>query len=273
MEKLNNYLFQQLSNFKIKIYKTIVKKLIKYIVILVLIFGNASCNNAKSKEEENIIQPSQFEKKDTKNYEKTNKKTLDFNEFIPKGFELFEKIYGDLNKDGVDDCVLIIKGADAKNIVKNEDNEMVDKNRRGIIILFNHNDTYKLVSQNLNCFSSENEDGGVYYVPELSVDINKGNLTVDFANGRYGFSNYTFRFKNSDFELIGYDSSENNGPIINIETSINYLTKKKILKENTNENAEESGEEIFKETTTRINNTRLLKLSEIKDFDQLEVSK
>lgn len=249
------------------------KKLIKYIVILVLIFGNASCNDLKSKEEENIIQPSQVEKKDTKNYEKTNKKTLDFNEFIPKGFELFEKIYGDLNKDGVDDCILIIKTTDAKNIVKNEDNEDLDSNRRGLIILLNVNGKYKIAAYNYLCFSSDGDNGFTNYSSALSINIINNKFFIHLEHGIYGFTKYTFQFKDSDFVLIGYDSSENNGPIINIETSINYLTKKKIVKENTNENAEESGEEIFKETTTRINNTRLLKLSEIKDFDQLEISK
>ena len=30
-------------------------------------------------------------------------------DFIPKGYKLFEKISGDLNKDGLEDCVLIIR--------------------------------------------------------------------------------------------------------------------------------------------------------------------
>ena len=49
------------------------------------------------------------------------------------------------------------------------------------------------------------------------------------------------------------------------------MTKKKIVKNNTNENAE-SGEEVFKETVTRVNKSKLRKLSEIKDFDELDVS-
>ena len=32
--------------------------------------------------------------------------------FLPKGYVVFEKINGDLNKDGIEDCVLIIKGTD-----------------------------------------------------------------------------------------------------------------------------------------------------------------
>ena len=51
--------------------------------------------------------------------------------------------------------------------------------------------------------------------------------------------------------MIGYDSSDNYGPIVNTETSINFLTKKKVTKTNTNEN-EESGDEVFEEKTEKI---------------------
>lgn len=82
---------------------------------------------------------------------------------------------------------------------------------------------------------------------------------------------YTFRFQNSDFELIGYDASSNRGPVVNTETSINYLTKKKIIKENTNDDAD-GGDEVFKETVTRISARELIKLSKIKDFDDFDGS-
>ncbi len=77
-------------------------------------------------------------------------------------------------------------------------------------------------------------------------------------------------FPQSNFELIGYDDSNNRGPVINSETSINFLTKKKIVKTNTNENAD-SGEEVFKVTVTSLKKNNHLHLSAIKDFDELEV--
>jgi hypothetical protein len=128
-----------------------------------------------------------------------------------------------------------------------------------------------VVTKNYDCFSSGNEDGGVYFAPELSIEIDKGNLYIHYSHGRYGYWRYTFRLQNSDFELIGYDSSDNRGAVINNEISINYLTKKKIVKENTSANAE-SGEEFFKETVTKVNNNKPIKLSKIKDFDRLDVS-
>lgn len=193
-------------------------------------------------------------------------------DFIPKSYVVFEKINGDLNKDGIEDCVLIIKGTNKSEIISDEYRGKLDRNRRGIIILFNKNDHYELAVKNQNCFSSENEEGGVYYAPELSIEIKKGNLYISYAHGRYGNWGYTFRFQNSDFELIGYNESNNHGPVVNSETSINFSTKKKLVKVNTNENAD-SGEEVFETTTKKININRLIRLSEIKDFTEFDTSK
>ncbi len=182
------------------------------------------------------------------------------------------QVKGDINKDGLEDYVLIIKSTNKNKIIKDEYRGELDRNRRGIIVLFKKNQ-YELVVKNYDCFSSENEDGGVYFPPELSVEINKGNLYIHYGLGRYGYWQYTFRFKNLDFELIGYDSSSNRGPIVNEVTSINFLTKKKQTKENVNENPEqESGDEIFKEVWVNIKVDKVLKLSEVKDFDELDMS-
>ncbi|WKB82430.1 hypothetical protein QYR09_05210 [Cellulophaga lytica] len=192
--------------------------------------------------------------------------------FIPKGYTEFEKYSGDLNKDGLVDYVLVIKKTDSANVVMNQFNKKVDRNRRGIIVLFKNANGYELADKNLECFSSENEDGGVYFAPELWIEIKNNKLYIHFGHGRYGYWEYTFRFQNSNFKLIGYDSSSNRGPVILKETSINFLTKKKLVKENTNENAE-GGDEIFKETWNNIEIDSLIKLSEIKDFDELEMYK
>ncbi|MEZ4901726.1 MAG: hypothetical protein R2822_08210 [Spirosomataceae bacterium] len=192
-------------------------------------------------------------------------------DFVPKGYVVFEKIQGDLNKDGKADCVLIIKGTDKRKIIKDQYRGLLDRNRRGIIVLFNKNGQYELAVKNDHCFSSENEDGGVYFAPELSVAIEKSNLYVQYGHGRYGDWKYTFRFQNSNFELIGYDQSENTGPITNSETSINFISKKKQTKVNTNPNAE-GGDEVFKETWKKITINRLVKLAEIKDFDELDMT-
>lgn len=193
-------------------------------------------------------------------------------DFIPKGFVFFEEVYGDLNKDGLKDCILIIKGTDKDKFVVDESSGKLDRNRRGIIVLFKtKNNEYELITENDTCFSSENEEGGAYYAPELMVYEEKGNLFVHYAHGRYGYWKYTFRLKDSDFQLIGYDSSDNTGPRVNNETSINYLTRKRQDKTNTNNDAE-SGDEIFEEKWSTIKVQKPIMLSEIKDFDELDSS-
>jgi hypothetical protein len=191
-------------------------------------------------------------------------------DFIPDGYVLFEKKFGDLNKDKQEDCLLIIKGTNKDKVVLNEYGEMVDRNRRGIIILFKNKNGYQKATENINCFSSENEDGGIYFPPELFIGVERGNLSIHYGHGRYGFWRYTFRYQQSDFKLIGYDE-QNGGAVIKSELSLNFLTKKKLVKENTNENAI-GGDEVFKESWSKIEINRLLSLSEIKDFDDVDMA-
>ena len=203
-------------------------------------------------------------------------------DFVPKGYliqryeggvfaEGWNEIKGDLNNDGLEDIVLVIKGTDMHKIITDEDRGKLDRNRRGIIVLFNKKDHYELATKNYDCFSSENEDGGVYSAPELSVEIKKGRLFIHYLHGRYGDWSYTFRFQNSDFELIGYDENNNRGPVTESQTSINFSTKKKCENVNTNLNADD-GEEKFKTTWGKIKIDKLIKLSKIKDFDELDLS-
>ena len=191
--------------------------------------------------------------------------------FIPEGYVEFEKHFEDLDKDGIKDCVLIIKKTDINNVVINRFDKKVDRNRRGIIILLKRDTNYQVAAKNYSCFESENEDGGVYYPPQLEISFRKKNLVISYNHGRYGFWHYLFRYQDSNFKLIGFDSSDNYGPIVNNETSINFLTKKKLIRENTYEDTE-SGDENFKETWFNIKIENLIKLSEIKDFHELDLS-
>ena len=197
-------------------------------------------------------------------------------DFIPKGYKLFEKISGDLNKDGLEDCVLIIKATRKDGFVKNSFDKVVDRNRRGIIILFTEKNGYKLASKNYNCFSSENEDGGNYFSPELWVEERKGNLYLRYCHGRYGYWEYCFRYQNSDFMLIGYEVSHDRGPVVLFKTSINFLTG--IVYDDENINADKYDadsdddseiDEVFKRTVVKLKKKPLMKLSEIEDFDEL----
>lgn len=188
---------------------------------------------------------------------------------VPSGFVVAEEIRGDLNRDNQEDRVLIVKATRKEGFFKHEQRGLLDRNRRGIIIALANRGRYELALSNLDCFSSENEDGGVYFAPELSVDIRKGTLVVHYAHGRYGYWSYTFRYQNGDFELIGHDRSENRGPVVQRSVSMNFMTRKMRIRENLEADAEESGRERFKETWRPIVLPQRILLRKISDFDDL----
>lgn len=245
-------------------------KTLFFLVLALIVL--TSCNHKTESDSKGIVQDASLkvmnEDKDVVS------KVVEFNkpaDFIPKGYDLFDEIQGDLNNDTIDDLVLIIKATDKSKIIQDEYRGELDRNRRGIIVLLKKSGNYELLVKNYTCFSSENEDGGVYYAPELYFEILKNKLFVKYAHGRYGYWNYTFRRKDSDLELIGFDSSENQGPMVLWQTSINFLTGKKQTKENINAHNEEYTEEKFKETWVNLKSKKRVLLSEIKDFDEFNL--
>jgi hypothetical protein len=191
-------------------------------------------------------------------------------DFVPRGYVVVQEIKGDLNKDHDPDIVLIIKGMDPRKLVKDKYRGELDRNRRGILVALHDQHGYRLVLENRNCFSSENEDGGVYFAPELDVGINKGNLTIHYAHGRYGYWTYSFRYDNSNFALIGYDSSSDRGPVVQNTVSVNLSTGRARFQDNVNPD-DDGGEEKFKETWKKFALPKPIRLSEVRDFDELDV--
>jgi len=127
-------------------------------------------------------------------------------------------------------------------------------------------DNLGLLIQALQDDFSENEDGGVYFAPELVPSIEKGLLKLHYAHGRYGYWAYQFRLEGRDMRLIGYDSSDNFGPYVNSETSVNFLTAKKLVRENLNKAPDSDPK--FKETWSKVNVAPMY-LSTIQDIDDL----
>jgi len=250
-------------------------------IITIFIWGLVSCkNSADSKTSEkaeinSINSGDKVEISSELTIEKpTSEDSINETKFaLPEGYKLFEKHQGDLNGDDLPDYVLITKGTEKENVVVNRFEKEVDRNRRGIMIYLTTEGGTVLTTENLNCFSSENEDGGVYFPPQLSINIENGKLYVHYGHGRYGYWKYIFQYQNSDFELIGYDSRDNYGPIINRETSINFLTKKKLTRKNVNQNTEDSGDEVFEEKWEEVVIENLYRLSGVKDFDELDVNR
>ena len=188
--------------------------------------------------------------------------------FVPKGYSLFQQYKGDLNKDGKPDVVLMIKGTEKSKWVDDECRGRLDRNRRGLIILFKRKNGYEQILRNDTCFSSENEDGGIYDAPELELYIIKNTLHIYFAHGRYGCWNYIFRYQNNDFELIGYYHNRRIRLVTYYNLDINFSTRTRVYEENLNADDDEK-EERFKVTKSKIRRKKLIKLSEIADIDKL----
>ena len=193
-------------------------------------------------------------------------------DFIPKGYVLFEKYSGDLNNDNKKDYVLIIKNTKEEEIVENRFGDLVDRNRRGIIVILDKEDNYEKVVENKDCFLSENEDGGVYMPPELWINIEDNELKIHYGHGRYGYWEYIFKYLESDFKLIGYESSENHGPKVLYQSKIDFIKKEKTLSENTTKDPE-AEEEIFEVISYDIKIDDLIRLTEIKNFEDLDMTK
>ncbi|MDO4449799.1 MAG: hypothetical protein Q4B79_02445 [Moraxella sp.] len=199
--------------------------------------------------------------------------TVNFSQFIPKKFNLLEHhCQADLNKDDKKDCVLIIKDTKKSGWVNDPFKGMIDRNRRGIIILFKTDNGYQKILENKTLFASENEDGGVYFTPELYIETKNNKLLLKYGHGRYGHWSYTFDYRTingkQDFYLIGYDLSSNMGPYVNYTYSVNFLTHKFRHQMNIDQ---ERISEIPKLKTTWYDLPKqdLIKLSQIADLDEL----
>ena len=160
------------------------------------------------------------------------------NDFIPKGWKKILTTNGDLNKDKLEDTVIVIEKEDKKNIKKNDGfgPEELNLNPRILLVLFKQKDgTYVLASKNDKGFiKSEGNDDNPALMDTLDDIIIKNNILKIVFNyfmsaGSWWTSTnvYIFRFQNNVFELIGYESNaymrttgEEEG------TSINFSTNK-----------------------------------------------
>ena len=160
------------------------------------------------------------------------------NDFIPKGWKKILTTNGDLNKDKLEDTVIVIEKEDKKNIKKNDGfgPEELNLNPRILLVLFKQKDgTYILASKNDKGFiKSEGNDDNPSLMDTLDDIIIKNNVLKIVFNyfmsaGSWWTSTnvYIFRFQNNVLELIGYESNaymRNTGE--EEGTSINFSTNK-----------------------------------------------
>lgn len=157
-----------------------------------------------------------------------------FKKFIPNNWSYLAHAKGDLNKDKIDDLVLIIQSNTPSETIEDdyydEDFKIYD---RSMIILFGENDrrNYRQVIRNNKLI--KHAESRVVSDPFSDLSIERGNIILKFnywtSAGSWWTSKdtFVFRYQNFDFALIGYE-----GDLFHRAThernfiSVNFLTKK-----------------------------------------------
>ena len=163
-----------------------------------------------------------------------------FAQWVPNGWKLKSHHTGDMNRDGIDDVVLVTEETDPANFKKNPEPlgpETLNLNPRRLIILLSSPNGLKEVLSRDNLLPSQNEENMACLADPLEnggLSIVRGSLVIELGTwlscGSYGVAHetFTFRLQGTRFHLIGYDRSESSRSTgERSEFSTNYLTGKK----------------------------------------------
>lgn len=190
-----------------------------------------------------------------------------FNKYIPKNWSLLDHVKGDLNKDSIEDLVLIIQ---SNRPSEKDEYDYEDENfkmyDRAMIILFG--EAYK---KNFRQISRSNSIIPHAESPQMSdpfesVTIVRGSILLKFnywvSAGTWYTSteSYMLRYQNGDFTLIGLEyTSLHRSSMEYHSLSVNFLTKKFLCTYRINGVAPE---------LKKWNNFTLLKLDTLTDFER-----
>lgn len=147
--------------------------------------------------------------------------------------------HGDVNRDGIDDIVMIAIPHFQEMLMVNELGDTVDTNKPVFSVFFdNGNGGYLCRFQSDSVLPARDD---AYHFLDFGLDVNdKGVFSISIGHfssmGGWGNTNekYVFRYQDNDFYLIGEDNDyymRNSGE--GERTSINYLThRKQVVKYN-----------------------------------------
>ncbi len=181
-------------------------------------------------------------------------------DFVPTGFVLQDSVFGDLNNDGLPDCILVIKDTQASKRIVDKDGRTVDQNRRGVVVLLKTSNSYTTFVCNRSCFASEQEDGGAYYAPDLEISIVNNTARFCYQHGRYGSWCYIFRYRSADMELIEFHRVTRRGPDLISTLQVDFLrgtSVKTTFKDS--EGDERKSDTLQRDKTSRVQSQKKVK--------------
>lgn len=156
-------------------------------------------------------------------------------DFVPTGWTILDSAYGDLNKDGTKDAVIIIQHKDSISMINSLEDTILTQPRM-LLILFKKstNNSYVLTEQS-NSFILKHDNPNMDD-PYQELTINNGTLEVRFHLfyniGSWYVTNaaYKFRYRQGRFVLVGaYNSSFHRVTHDFEDYSYNFLTQKRAL--------------------------------------------
>lgn len=157
-------------------------------------------------------------------------------DFVPEGWKLERSIDGDLNADGREDLLLLLRMTDPANVVTAQESmPTVDTNPRMLAAFFAEPaGGYRLEMQNHTLIPrAESFFFDDFLGSPDAISVRRGTLRVTLhlwaSAGSWTTSRtaFTFRYQEACFRLIGYDYDEihrGNGETSGL--SVNYLTRR-----------------------------------------------
>jgi len=124
-------------------------------------------------------------------------------DFIPAGYDTLATANGDLNKDKLSDCVMVLKSKQEETFDPSI-NDSDSLPSRLLIILLKSDKGYRLAGKTDKLIMC-NQCGGIFGDPFAGIEIVNGILTVNHYGGSAWRWSYThkFRYQQNDFYLIG----------------------------------------------------------------------
>ena len=153
-------------------------------------------------------------------------------EVVPNGWDI-QSATGDLNKDGIEDFILIVRPNDPAHIKTRDDGFEYNFNPLFLAVYFGSpSGVYKRFKVWHDTVSGREDEytdttNELSITPKGAIDISVSSWS-SMGTAATGGSTYRYRFQSGDFYLIGEESSWLNRMTGEGEsTSINYLTGQK----------------------------------------------